>query len=233
MVMINNSVHKPSGSRLGVRVKTAKGRKVSSTKWLQRQLNDPYVEMAKQDGYASRAAYKLIEINDKYKVIDDATIVMDLGSAPGSWSQVLAKSNKIESIVAVDLLEMKSMDRVNFVQGDFRDELIQNQVVELLSGEKPDLIISDMAPNMLGHKQTDHLRVIALCEEVIAFAEDNLASGGNIVIKAFHGGQFSDIIHYCKPLFNKVQLFKPKASRSDSSEIYMICLGYNLGSVST
>jgi 23S rRNA (uridine2552-2'-O)-methyltransferase len=212
---------------LSVRVKTAKGRKLSSTRWLQRQLNDPYVEMAKKDGYVSRAAYKLLEIEEKYNILAQSKKVIDLGSAPGSWSQVLSHKLNIEKIIAVDLLEMKPLSRVEFIQGDFRDEIIQQNVLSILDQSKLDLILSDMAPNMLGHKQTDHLRIIALCEEVIFFAVHHLSQNGNLVIKAFHGGEFSDIIHHCKTLFEKVTLFKPKASRSDSAEIYMICLNFN------
>jgi 23S rRNA (uridine2552-2'-O)-methyltransferase len=225
--MVNKKSQSTSSRGLSVRVKTAKGRKVSSTRWLQRQLNDPYVEMARSDGYASRAAYKLLEIDEKYPILEQSKKVIDLGSAPGSWSQVLAKKVNLEDIIAVDLLEMKAVPRVNFIQGDFRDEPIQTEIIELLKGGKLDLILSDMAPNMLGHKQTDHLRVIALCEEVIFFAAHHLKDGGNMAIKAFHGGQFSDMIHQCKEMFEKVVLFKPKASRSDSSEMYMICLGFN------
>ena len=122
---------------------------------------------------------------------------------------------------------MKSIPGVDFFQGDFREESVQTQIIETIGGLKLDLILSDMAPNMLGHKQTDHLRVIALCEEVIFFAVHHLADEGNMVIKAFHGGEFSDIIHQCKAMFAKVALFKPKSSRSGSSEIYMVCIGFN------
>lgn len=225
--MVNKKSCSSVSRGLSVRVKTAKGRKVSSTRWLRRQLNDPYVEMAKKDGYASRAAYKLLEIDDKYPLLERSKRAIDLGSAPGSWSQVLAKKANFEKIIAIDLLEMRAISGIHFIQGDFREESIQAQIIDLLEGDKLDLILSDMAPNMLGHKQTDHLRVIALCEEVVYFAAHHLADGGNMVIKAFHGGQFSDMIHQCKEMFQKVVLFKPKASRSDSSEMYMVCLNFN------
>jgi 23S rRNA (uridine2552-2'-O)-methyltransferase len=216
------------GNKLTVRVKTAKGRKVSSTRWLQRQLNDPYVELAKEKGYASRAAFKLLEIEEKFNLFQGVKSVIDLGSAPGSWSQVISKIPAIETIIALDLLEMHTIEGVHFMQGDFRDLEVQNKISNLLGGKKLDLILSDMAPNLTGHKLTDHLRIISLCEEVVEFVKEHLNGKGNFAIKAFHGGEFGNMVHACKQIFEKVVLFKPKASRSESSEMYMVCLNYQV-----
>ena len=222
----NNSSVSSSDGKLSVRVRTAKGRKTSSTRWLRRQLNDPYVELAKQKGYASRAAFKLLEINEKYDIFSKVKTAIDLGSSPGSWSQILSQTPSIKTIIAIDLLEMRSVDRVNFIVGDFRDDEVRAKVFEILKDEKLDLIVSDMAPNFTGHKQTDHLRTIGLCEEVIEFAIDHLNIDGHMIIKSFQGGESTNVIHTCKQIFNKVLLYKPKASRSESSEMYMLCLKY-------
>ncbi len=203
------------------RVKTARGRKLSSKNWLQRQLNDPYVKQSKQDGYRSRAAYKLLEINQKYQIIKNNSNILDLGAAPGSWSQIAVEFNP-KKVIAIDLLEIENLTDVDFIQGDFLDQEVRNKIIDLIGDEKIDLILSDIAPNMTGHKDTDQLRIMAVCEQVLDFAKDILSQKGSLVIKIFQGVGFPEYITELKQLFAKVNTYKPDASRSKSAEIYIV-----------
>jgi len=209
-----------------VKVKTAKNRKLGSSLWLNRQLNDPYVFQSKQDGYRSRAAYKLIELNEKYRLIKPQTKVIDLGAAPGGWSQVVANILKSSGkIAAIDLLDMPEIQNVNFIQGDFCEPSTHETLKNIL-GDKADLILSDMAPNTTGHKATDHLRIMDLCERVFEFAKTALKEGGSVVIKIFQGGAEPEILNSIKKNFEIVKHHKPPASRKDSSEMYLVAIGY-------
>lgn len=211
--------------KLNVQVKTAKGRKVSSTRWLQRQLNDPYVQMAKLDGYRSRAAYKLIEIDEKFKIFKKGQIVIDLGAAPGGWSQVAAEKIILNKpwggrLLAIDLLEMPPINGAEIIQGDF---LSFDKTKEWLNDQKADVIMSDMAPSASGHSQTDHLRIIQLCEDAFFFAAEHLKEGGCFLAKILQGGTENELLKLLKLHFKNVKHFKPKSSRSDSAEMYVVC----------
>lgn len=202
-------------------------RSKSSRNWLNRQVNDFYVKKSRKEGYRARSAYKLIEINEKYKFLNNAINVVDLGAAPGGWSQVVSEHakherSKIKNIVAVDLLNFDDIDGVSKIVGDFTKEETQNQILYLLNGENPDLIISDMAPSTIGHKQTDHLRMMALLDEVFYFIESNLKESGNFIAKIFQGSEEQKYIDQLKSVFEKVSFFKPKSSRAESVEIYII-----------
>ena len=209
------------------RVHTAKGRKISSTLWLQRQLNDPYVKLAKQKGYRSRAVFKLIELDEKLDLFKNVNSVLDLGAAPGGWSQYCASKmqNKQGSkIIAVDLKEIDNISDVEFIAGDFTDLEIQQQISE--RSAKFDLIISDMAPSTTGHQKTDHLRITGLVEEAIAFAEEFLNKDGRFLAKLFQGGGEKELEKQLKQNFTKVKFIKPKCSRSDSTEFFIYAEGF-------
>jgi 23S rRNA (uridine2552-2'-O)-methyltransferase len=218
-----NITGKSKGGR--VRVKTAKRRSAQSTRWLERQLNDPYVKAAKQAGYRSRAAYKLIELDEKFGILKNAHRVVDLGAAPGGWCQIVQQKNPSAKIVAIDLLEMDTMAGVVIFKADFLDEHVPGLLREALEGE-PDLILSDMAANTVGHKQTDHLRTMALCEAAVEFAADFLKPGGAFVAKVFAGGADGALLTRMKQLFTTVKHAKPPASRKDSSEWYVVAQGF-------
>ena len=205
-------------------VKTAKGRKTSSTKWLKRQLNDPYVARAQMDGYRGRAAYKLIEIDDKLKLLEPDMLVVDLGAAPGGWSQVAA--NKGCKVVGLDLLEIDPLPDVTFLQMDFSDDEAPDSLIEQMNGEKADIILSDMAPNTIGHKNTDHLRIMALVELAYHFAKDVLKPEGAFLAKTRQGGTSSDLLAMMKKDFKTVKHIKPPSSRKDSSETFVIAQGF-------
>ncbi|MCC8417397.1 MAG: RlmE family RNA methyltransferase [Rickettsia endosymbiont of Bryobia graminum] len=213
-----------------VAVKTAKRRKTSSKQWLARQLNDPYVSRAKIDGYRSRAAYKLLEINDKFKLLKPGMKIVDLGAAPGGWSQVVAKiikSDQLDSnnnIVAIDLLEIKPIAGVKTLQKDFFAEDAEQIILEMLEGRKPDLVMSDMAANTIGHGATDHIRTAALCEHAVDFAIKILKPGGHFIAKIFRGGAENDLLNKVKLNFHIVKHFKPNASRKESVEVYLVAL---------
>lgn len=208
------------------KVKTAKNRSLSSSLWLQRQLNDEYVVLSKKDGYRSRAAYKLIEIDEKFRIFKPNMKVVDLGAAPGGWSQVLSsKIGKKGKIIALDLIDIPSIDKVEFFQGDFRDQENIDKILEIMDG-KLDLILSDMAPNTTGHKHTDHLKIIDLCERVFEFADKSLNINGTVVVKLFQGGTQSELLSDIKKKFTSIKHFKPESSRKESSEIYLIASGY-------
>ncbi len=215
---------------LTVRVKTAKGRKLASTRWLQRQLNDPYVEEAKRQGYRSRAAFKLLEIDDKYRLLKPGGIVVDLGAAPGGWTQVAVGRVKADAgkgrVVAADLNEIEPVSGAEFLQLDVTDAAAGTLMRDALSGERVDLVMSDMAASSIGHRQTDHLRVIALAEAALDFAEEVLKPGGAYLAKVLQGGASGDLLARLRQNFAKVAHVKPKASRQDSSEVYVLATGY-------
>lgn len=206
--------------KLTQRVKTARGRKISSVRWLQRQLNDVYVQRAQEEGYRGRAAYKLIELDDRFSLIRKARRVVDLGAAPGGWSQV-AKLRGAANVVGVDLLPVEPIDGVTFLEMDFTDQAAPLAVMELLDGA-PDLVMSDMAANTTGHPATDHLRIVALVELAAEFAIQTLAPGGHFVAKVFQGGSEGELLKLLKANFDSVRHFKPDASRSESAETYVI-----------
>ena len=214
-----------SGRPAGERLKTGKGRTASSTRWLTRQLNDPYVKAAKDAGWRSRAAFKLIELDQKYALLKNAKRVVDLGVAPGGWSQVVRKQAPKAAVVGIDLLETEPLDGVTLFQMDFTDDAAPGLLVEALGGT-PDLVISDMAANTVGHKATDHLRTMGLVETAAHFAIENLAPGGAFVAKVLAGGTDTELLALLKRHFTTVKHAKPPASRKDSSEWYVIAQGF-------
>ena len=214
-----------SGKDRDTRVRTAKKRSESSTRWLQRQLNDPYVKQAKADGYRSRAAYKLIEMDEKFGILKGAKRIVDLGIAPGGWSQVARKVVPKADIVGIDLLEVEPIEGVTIFQMDFMDDEAPRVLEEALGG-KADLVMSDMAANTVGHKQTDHLRTMGLVEAGAWFAVENLERGGTFLAKVLAGGTDKDLLDLLKKHFKTVKHAKPPASRKGSSEWYVIAQGF-------
>ena len=216
-----------SGTRnLKQRVKTAHKRSLSSQKWLERQLNDPYVARAKREGYRSRAAFKLLEIDDKYHVLKAGQRVVDLGAAPGGWSQIAArKVGPKGRVVGIDLLPIDPMPGVEFIELDFLDESAPGRLIDLLGGPA-DVVMSDMAANTTGHKKTDHLRIMGLAEAAIYFAREILAPGGAFIAKVFQGGTEGQLLADLKRDFAVVRHVKPAASRSDSAELYVMATGF-------
>ncbi len=212
-----------------VKVKTAKKRKQASTLWLKRQLNDPYVQQAKIDGYRSRAAYKIIEIDDKFKIFKKGMKVLDLGAAPGGWSQVALNRTKNGKIFAFDILEMQSIPGVKFMQLDFTHDDAPEKVMEFIGG-KADAVLTDMAANACGNPQVDHMRIIMLCELAFEFAKSVLAENGVFVAKLLRGGGDHKLLMQIKQHFKNVKNFKPKSSRADSAEIYLVATGFKLQS---
>ena len=214
---------------LKTRVKTARKRSLSSTLWLQRQLNDPYVAQAKRDGYRSRAAYKLIEIDERYHVLKPGLRVLDLGAAPGGWSQVAAKKVGVTGgkgkIVGIDLLPIDPLAGVQFEVMDFLDPDAPERLKALMGGPA-DLLLSDMAANTTGHKQTDHIRIVAMAELAIDFACEILAPGGAFLAKVFQGGTEAQLLRRLKQAFAAVHHVKPKASRAGSAELYVLATGF-------
>jgi 23S rRNA (uridine2552-2'-O)-methyltransferase len=219
-----------SGARnLKQRVKTAHKRTLSSQKWLERQLNDPYVARAKREGYRSRAAFKLLEIDEKYHILKPGQRIVDLGAAPGGWSQIAAKKiGPKGKIVGIDLLPIDPMPGVEFIQLDFLDESAPAKLIEMLGGPA-DVVMSDMAANTTGHKKTDHLRIIGLAEAAIYFAREILAPGGAFVAKVFQGGTENQLLADLKRDFAVVRHVKPAASRADSAELYVLATGFRGG----
>jgi 23S rRNA (uridine2552-2'-O)-methyltransferase len=207
------------------RVKTAKGRKISSTRWLERQLNDPYVKRAKAENYRSRAAYKLIELDERFALLKGVTAVVDLGIAPGGWTQVVRRKAPQAKIVGIDLLPTDPIDEVAILQMDFMDEEAPQRLREALGGPA-DLVLSDMAANTVGHQQTDHLRTMALVEAGLKFACEVLRPGGAYVAKVLAGGADNDLVAELKRNFGIVKHAKPPASRKDSSEWYVVAQGF-------
>ena len=220
------TARKGSGSRaLKVRVKS-KGRKLSSKLWLERQLNDPYVVRAKREGFRSRAAYKLIEIDDKARVLKKGMRVIDLGAAPGGWSQVAARRVGAQGrVVAIDVLPMDAIAGVEFAQLDFLRADAPEKLRVMLGGPA-DVVLSDMAANATGHAKTDHLRIMALVEAAADFAREVLAPGGSFLAKVLQGGTEAALLTALKRDFKSVKHVKPAASRSDSAELYLLATGY-------
>ncbi|MFZ7093663.1 RlmE family RNA methyltransferase [Primorskyibacter sp. 2E233] len=219
---------------LKVKVKSARGRKLSSTLWLQRQLNDPYVKRAKADGFRGRAAYKILEIDEKYRFLVPGARVVDLGAAPGGWCQVAVKrvnalgekqGKAVGTVLGIDLQEMDPIAGAELHQLDFMEDGADDKVKAWLGGPA-DVVMSDMAASASGHKQTDHLRIIALCEAAAYLAFDVLEEGGTFVAKVLAGGAEGSLQHILKQRFKKVANFKPPASRSDSSEKFVVATGF-------
>lgn len=223
---------KPTGRMKTIRVKTAKKRTVSSARWLERQLNDPYVVEAKARGYRSRAAFKMIQLDDKLKVLKPGKRVLDLGAAPGGWTQVAVERVKSEEgrgvVLALDLLAMDPIPGATVIQGDFMDPAMPDRLHAALGG-LCDVVLTDMAPYTTGHKQTDHLRIMALCEAAYEFAAEVLAPGGAFIAKVFQGGASNELLTRLKQDFAVVKHIKPPASRSDSAEMYVAATGFRGG----
>jgi len=222
---------KGSGHRgLHVRVKTAAGRRESSTRWLERQLNDPYVRRAQQDGFRSRAAYKLIEIDDKQRLLKPGYRVVDLGAAPGGWCQVavdrVKSAPEAPKVVGIDYLEMDHLPGVTLLKKDFLDDDAPEALLEALGGLPPDVVLSDMAAPTTGHRQTDHLRTTHLFEVAVDFARQNLVPGGSFLAKVFRGGTENALLVDMKRDFKSVSHIKPPASRKESPELYVIAKGF-------
>jgi 23S rRNA (uridine2552-2'-O)-methyltransferase len=216
------------GSGLHQRVKTAKGRKVGSTKWLERQLNDPYVKRAKAEGYRSRASYKIIELDERFHFLKGAKRVIDLGIAPGGWSQVVKQRLPQAVVVGIDLLETDPIEGVEILHLDFMDEKAPGLLRDALGGPA-DLVLSDMAANTVGHPQTDHLRTMALVEAALLFATEVLRPGGAFVAKVLAGGADNNLVAELKRNFTAVKHAKPPASRKGSSEWYVVAQGFKGG----
>ena len=206
------------------RLKTAKFRTTSSQAWLSRQINDPFAAQARAHGYRSRAAYKLAEIDDRFHLIKPGCRIIDLGLAPGGWTQV-ALERRAGAVAGVDLLPVEPLPPAHILQMDFTDPACGPKLIELLGGA-PDLVLSDMAPNTVGHRQTDHLRIVGLIEAAVAFAVTVLKPGGTFVGKAFQGGETAEVITTLKQHFAGVKNVKPKASRAESSELYLVATGF-------
>ncbi len=231
----------PSGGRMGagvrdgggrreaVRVKTAGKRKASSTQWLQRQLNDPYVAEAKRQGYRSRSAFKLLELNDRYHVLKPGQRVVDLGCAPGGWTQVAVERVGVKKgkgrVLGVDVLETEPIDGADILKLDFLS-LGALEAVKAALGGNADVVLSDMAANASGHQQTDHIRIVALAEAAYDFAADVLAPGGSFVCKVYQGGAEGELLQRLKRDFAEIRHAKPPASRSESAEVYLVAKGY-------
>jgi 23S rRNA (uridine2552-2'-O)-methyltransferase len=207
------------------RVRTARNRSASSTRWLERQLNDPYVRRAKAENYRSRAAYKLLELDDRFGLLKSVGAVVDLGIAPGGWSQVLRRRAPKAKVVGIDLLPTDPIEGVEILQMDFMDETAPDKLKAALGGPA-DLVLSDMAANTVGHPQTDHLRTMALVEAGLEFAKEVLKPGGAYVAKVLAGGADNQLVAELKRHFTTVKHAKPPASRKDSSEWYVIAQGF-------
>ena len=217
---------KRSGRSLKVRLKNAKSHTASSQRWLSRQLNDPYVAQAKAEGFRSRAAFKLAEIDDKHRFLKAGARVVDLGAAPGGWSQVAAKRvGKDGRVVAIDLLDMEPVPGVDFLQLDFLDPAAPERL-EMALGGPADVVLSDMAANATGHRQTDHLKIMALVEAATEFARGVLKPGGVFLAKVIQGGTEGALLASLKRDFASVKHVKPAASRSDSAELYVLAQGF-------
>ena len=220
---------KGGGRDLKVRVRATGGRSAASRAWLERQLNDPYVARAKREGYRSRAAYKLTEIDDKHRFLKPGARVLDLGAAPGGWSQVAARRvGALEGkgrVVAIDVLDMPPIPGVEFLQLDFLDPTAPDRLKAVLGGPA-DVVLSDMAANATGHRKTDHLRIMAMVEAAAEFACDVLAPGGAFLAKVLQGGTEASVLAKLKQRFANVRHVKPAASRADSAELYLLATGF-------
>ncbi|MDR1475990.1 MAG: RlmE family RNA methyltransferase [Holosporales bacterium] len=201
-----------------------KSLKPSSKNWIKRHINDPYVALAKQNAYRTRSAFKLIEIQEKFKIIKDKDIVLDLGAAPGGWSQIASKIT--QNVIAVDILEVAPIPNVQFIQGDFLNQSTLNLIKDAIGESEINVILSDMCPNTCGIKKIDHLRIINIFEEVTYFAKNHLKTGGSLVVKVFQGGAEKNTLTDIKMHFRKISHFKPKSSRKQSPELYLIATGF-------
>lgn len=207
-------------------IKTARRRKVSSTRWLERQLNDPFVALAKQKGYRSRASFKILEIDNKFKIFKKNYKVLDLGSAPGGWSQVISQKVGKNNILAVDILDMQPLIGVKFIKQDFLAPEAEQIILNEIGGEKYDVVMSDMAANTTGNKNIDHIRTSALVEEAYNFALKVLKEDGTFIAKVFQGGTEPELFKNMKQNFKTVKHFKPESSRKESVEIYVVAQGF-------
>jgi len=220
---------KDTTGRMHVQVKTGGKRKLSSKLWLERQLNDPYVAQAKRDGYRSRAAYKLLEIDDKYHLLKPGMTVVDLGAAPGGWSQIAARRVGSDAgkgrVVAIDLLEMGEIPGVTFAQLDFHASDAPDKLTAMLGG-RADIVMSDMAANTTGHRKTDQLRIVGLVELAAHFASEVLKPEGSFLAKTFQSGADAELLAQLKRDFSSVRHVKPASSRQNSSERYVLAMGY-------
>jgi len=219
-----------SARDLKQRVKTARGRKISSTNWLKRQLNDPYVGLAKKEGYRCRSAFKLLEIDDKYKFLKPGATVVDLGAAPGGWSQIAAVRCKAAEgdgkVVGIDLHEVEALAGVTLFKKDFFDEDAPDVLIKALGGRLADVVLSDMAAHATGHKQTDHIKIIDLAETALDFAMQVLKPGGTFLCKVLRGGSEHDLLATMKRNFKTIKHIKPQASRADSAELFVLALEF-------
>ncbi|MCI0752966.1 RlmE family RNA methyltransferase [Teichococcus vastitatis] len=215
-----------AGRGLTTRLRTAKGRTTASQKWLERQLNDPYVRAAKAAGWRSRAAFKILELDEKYGLFRPGQRVVDLGAAPGGWTQVaVQRTGDRGKVVGLDLLPMDVIAGATLLEGDFQDEAVEQAVLQALDGPA-DLVLSDMAPNTTGHNATDHLRILGLVELALEFAGQVLSPGGAFVAKVFQGGTERDLLNRMKRDYATVRHAKPPASRKDSAEMYVVAQGF-------
>lgn len=223
----------PIGRKLGQKVKKGK-LKASSRRWLERHINDPYVQRAKLEGYRARAAFKLLEIDEKHHILDGARRIIDLGAAPGSWSQIAAKvTNSTDAdprVAAIDFLELDPLPGVRILQMDFLDDDAPEKLIEAVGGT-PNLVISDMAAPTTGHRQTDHIRTMHLCEVAAHFAIEVLAEGGHFLAKTFQGGTERELLNLLKQNFKQVIHVKPGASRAESVEMFLLAKGFKGGKV--
>jgi 23S rRNA (uridine2552-2'-O)-methyltransferase len=218
---------RPSGRGLTVRVKTAGKRTQSSTRWLERQLNDPYVAEAKKQGYRSRAAFKLLQLDDKFHFLKAGARVVDLGAAPGGWCQVAVdRIGERGKVIGIDLLPMDPVPGADLIEMDFMSDEAPDELKRRLDGRLADVVLSDMAASSTGHAQTDHLKIMALAETAYDFARDVLAKGGAFICKVLQGGATGELLKLLKRDFADVKHVKPPASRSDSAEIYVVALGF-------
>ncbi len=209
---------------LGVTLKTARGRTTASQKWLARQLNDPYVRAAREQGLRSRAAFKLMELDDRFHLIGKGSRVIDLGAAPGGWAQVAVQRGATR-VVGVDLLPMEPVPGATILEGDFMDDAMPGRLTELMGGPAT-IVLSDMAPNTTGHNATDHIRIMALADLALHFAVGVLEPGGSFVAKVFQGGSERSMLEQMKRHFAVVRHAKPPASRKESSELYVVATGF-------
>jgi 23S rRNA (uridine2552-2'-O)-methyltransferase len=225
----------PAGRKAAVRVRGA-GRSSSSTRWLQRQLNDPYVAEAQRLGYRSRAAFKLIQLDERFGLLKPGRRVVDLGAAPGGWTQVAVAATRADRgqgrVVALDVLEMAPLPGATIVRADFLDANAPAEIARALDGPA-DVVLSDMAAPATGHAKTDHLRIVALAEAALGFAEDVLAPGGAFVTKVFQGGAEAELLRRLRQLFASVRHAKPPASRAESAETYVVATGFRGKTVSS
>ena len=228
MAKLTKSAKEVRGRKmLAVRLKDGRYHSSSSNRWLERQLNDPYVAEAKQRGYRSRAAFKLIQLDEKYKFLTKNKVIVDLGCAPGGWSQIAAQKLKGTGLlVGLDILPTEPLEGATFVCQDFTADGATTKLLELLKGNRADIVMSDMATNTTGHQQTDHLRTIGLVEAAYEFAKTILAPDGVFIAKVFQGGAEGELLADMKINFSKVSHFKPDASRDKSPETYVVALGY-------